>query len=91
MRPLLALVQKIRILRFRNVSTQPTTPTKRLLGLLFGKYLLVTNTVSSGLLMVAGDAFAQKIEFDRDTDGKQSDGVNLNGERIGIFTNKAYK
>jgi protein Mpv17 len=31
----------------------------------FGKYLLVTNTVSSGILMMAGDMAAQKIEYHR--------------------------
>lgn len=30
---------------------------------LFGKYLLVTNTASAGLLMVAGDLAAQEIEI----------------------------
>ena len=36
---------------------------KTLLKKLFGKYLLLTNTVSAGLLMVAGDLAAQEIEF----------------------------
>ncbi|KAL5284625.1 MPV17L2 family protein [Megaselia abdita] len=31
----------------------------------FGKYLLLTNTVSSGLLMIAGDVICQEIEFRR--------------------------
>uniref|UniRef100_A0A3F2Z1W0 Uncharacterized protein n=1 Tax=Anopheles quadriannulatus TaxID=34691 RepID=A0A3F2Z1W0_ANOQN len=30
--------------------------------LLFGRYLLVTNTISSGVLMLAGDVAAQEIE-----------------------------
>lgn len=30
---------------------------------LFGKYLLFTNTLSAGLLMVAGDLTAQEIEL----------------------------
>lgn len=31
--------------------------------LIFGKYLLITNTVTSGLLMGVGDYAAQKIEM----------------------------
>ncbi|XP_055597669.1 mpv17-like protein 2 [Uranotaenia lowii] len=40
----------------------PSTATKRIWQLLFGKYLLVTNTISSGLLMAVGDIAAQEIE-----------------------------
>uniref|UniRef100_A0A182WEW7 Pmp22 peroxisomal membrane protein n=1 Tax=Anopheles minimus TaxID=112268 RepID=A0A182WEW7_9DIPT len=35
---------------------------RRVWKLLFGRYLLVTNTVSSGVLMLAGDVAAQEIE-----------------------------
>ncbi|XP_050079880.1 mpv17-like protein 2 [Anopheles maculipalpis] len=35
---------------------------RRIWKLLFGRYLLVTNTVSSGVLMLAGDMAAQEIE-----------------------------
>lgn len=34
-------------------------------GLVFGKYLLLTNTVSSGALMFVGEMLAQKIERSR--------------------------
>lgn len=32
-------------------------------SVLFGKYLLATNTISSGLLMVAGDLLVQEYEY----------------------------
>lgn len=38
---------------------------KTLHGALFGKYLLTTNTVSSGVLMMMGDLLAQEIEYQR--------------------------
>lgn len=37
---------------------------------LFGKYLLLTNTVSSGLLMWAGEVAAQKLDRSNKIDGK---------------------
>lgn len=40
---------------------QETSPS--VIRKLFGKYLLLTNTLSAGLLMVAGDLVAQEIEF----------------------------
>lgn len=36
-------------------------------GLLFGKYLLATNTISSGFLMVAGDLIVQEFEYQNGT------------------------
>ncbi|XP_035790318.1 mpv17-like protein 2 [Anopheles albimanus] len=45
----------------------PKPPTvKRIWNQLFGRYLLVTNTVSSGVLMLIGDVAAQEIERRRD-------------------------
>lgn len=32
-------------------------------NLLFGKYLLATNTLSSGVLMIVGDLISQEIEY----------------------------
>jgi protein Mpv17 len=40
---------------------------------LFGKYLLVTNTVSSGFLMYFGEYFAQKIDKHRNGGEKDFD------------------
>ncbi|XP_058830448.1 mpv17-like protein 2 [Topomyia yanbarensis] len=55
---------------------------KRVCKLLFGRYLLLTNTVSSGLLMMLGDVVAQEIEqrFD-DVQERQYD-----WRRIGCMT-----
>ncbi|KAG4068264.1 hypothetical protein HA402_007784 [Bradysia odoriphaga] len=39
----------------------------------FGKYLLATNTISSGLLMVAGDLFVQEFEYQKGTLKKRYD------------------
>lgn len=36
-------------------------PTSKV-GLIFGKYLLLTNTVSSGFLMFLGESLAQKLQ-----------------------------
>lgn len=36
-------------------------------GVLFGKYLLATNTISSGFLMVAGDLIVQEFEYQNGT------------------------
>uniref|UniRef100_A0A2M4BYA1 Putative conserved plasma membrane protein n=1 Tax=Anopheles marajoara TaxID=58244 RepID=A0A2M4BYA1_9DIPT len=48
-------------------SAPPKPPTvKRIWNQLFGRYLLVTNTVSSGVLMLIGDVAAQEIELRRD-------------------------
>uniref|UniRef100_A0A182JVC8 Uncharacterized protein n=1 Tax=Anopheles christyi TaxID=43041 RepID=A0A182JVC8_9DIPT len=43
--------------------------------LLFGRYLLVTNTVSSGVLMLAGDIAAQEIERRQATIPVASEGL----------------
>uniref|UniRef100_A0A1L8D944 Putative conserved plasma membrane protein n=1 Tax=Nyssomyia neivai TaxID=330878 RepID=A0A1L8D944_9DIPT len=41
----------------------PPTAYTRIWGSLFGKYLLVTNTISSGFLMGFGDIMSQEIEY----------------------------
>lgn len=46
----------------------------RQLNLYFGKYLLVTNTISSGVLMSVGDLIQQQIEYVKD--GKHEDGFD---------------
>lgn len=50
----------------RFYSSQPVKVDK-ITNLLFGKYLLATNTLSSGLLMVVGDLVSQEIEFQTGT------------------------
>lgn len=55
----------------RGCSTIPVPSNRkpavrRVCKLLFGRYLLVTNTISSGLLMMLGDVAAQVIEMRRD-------------------------
>lgn len=49
----------------RYVShTKPTkSPIRSSVTLAFGKYLLLTNTVSSGVLMIIGDVCQQEIEY----------------------------
>lgn len=36
---------------------------QRIVRKLFGKYLLLTNTVSAGVLMIIGDLVSQEIEY----------------------------
>uniref|UniRef100_T1GL17 Uncharacterized protein n=1 Tax=Megaselia scalaris TaxID=36166 RepID=T1GL17_MEGSC len=48
-----------------GAETKVVVPEKTLINKFFGKYLLITNTVSSGLLMIAGDVICQEIEFRR--------------------------
>lgn len=36
---------------------------QRIVNSLFGKYLLATNTITCGVLMVAGDCMSQEIEY----------------------------
>lgn len=43
----------------------------------FGKYLLLTNTVSSGVLMGLGDLIQQEIEFQRSVLSKRYDYVRM--------------
>lgn len=38
-----------------------------IIHLVFGKYLLAANTISSGILMVVGDLISQEIEFQKGT------------------------
>jgi protein Mpv17 len=40
---------------------------------IFGKYLLLTNTVSSGVLMAAGDLIQQEIENHRNAKSRTFD------------------
>ncbi|EAT48276.1 AAEL000666-PA [Aedes aegypti] len=60
----------------------PPGSMKRMWKRLFGRYLLVTNTISSGLLMMLGDVVAQKIEMKRDG-SKQRE---LDWYRLGCMT-----
>ena len=46
-------------------STAVKPAVETLHGALFGKYLLTTNTVSSGVLMLLGDLMAQEVEYQR--------------------------
>lgn len=58
----------------RNMKTaneKIKKPTNKV-GLIFGKYLLLTNTVSSGFLMFLGESLAQKVQSkDHEIDWEQ--------------------
>ncbi|CAO1425165.1 unnamed protein product [Diamesa serratosioi] len=45
----------------KTVNEEIKKPTSKI-GLIFGKYLLLTNTVSSGILMFLGESLAQKLK-----------------------------
>lgn len=49
----------------RGSEKKVVDPKSTLVGMFFGKYLLLTNTVSSGVLMIAGDVISQEIEYRR--------------------------
>ncbi|XP_067613185.1 mpv17-like protein 2 [Eurosta solidaginis] len=49
----------------RSESSTDATIGRSMWNKLFGKYLLTTNILSSGILMVIGDLVAQEIEFRR--------------------------
>lgn len=49
-----------------NINSQKISTVRRVWKSVFGKYLLVTNIVGSGVLMVFGDVMAQEIEFRRE-------------------------
>lgn len=51
----------------------------RKIDLIFGKYLFLTNTIGSGILMSAGDIIQQYIEYV--TDGKHQDGYDWKRNR----------
>lgn len=57
-------------LLYTKLSGRKSAPTivsptayRRIWGSLFGKYLLLTNTISSGFLMSLGDVVSQEIEY----------------------------
>nr|CAI5862832.1 unnamed protein product [Callosobruchus analis] len=52
----------------RTISTTPSNsnPAGQGLSLVFGKYLLATNTLSSGGLLLLGDVCQQEIEYQKD-------------------------
>lgn len=71
MRVFLALLRKSPLaggpsLAVQTIKPSPpaatTTAKETIVNALFGKYLLLTNTLSSGFLMVAGDFMSQQIE-----------------------------
>lgn len=71
MRVFLALLRKNPLaggpsLTVQTIKPSPpaatTTAKDKIVNALFGKYLLLTNTLSSGFLMVAGDFMSQQIE-----------------------------
>lgn len=49
----------------RSESSTDATITRNIWNKIFGKYLLATNILSSGILMVIGDLVAQEIEYRR--------------------------
>lgn len=50
---------------------------------LFGKYLLLTNTLSAGVLMVAGDLAAQEYEFRANKKDGEVRVERINWTRVG--------
>lgn len=58
------LTSSFGVLRKRISTSEPQkNPIRPGLTLAFGKYLLATNTISSGVLMLLGDICQQEIEY----------------------------
>lgn len=83
MRVFLSLLRKaLQTSATKSPIPQPV-PTTQKGSVLFGKYLLATNTISSGFLMSAGDLIVQEYEFQNGTlknryDWKRSGKENKN-------------
>ncbi|XP_059612219.1 mpv17-like protein 2 [Phlebotomus argentipes] len=85
----------VRTLVSQRKSVPPATY-RRIWGSLFGKYLLLTNTVSSGILMGLGDVMSQEIEYrtqliDKRYDWKRIGQMFLVGCLGGPFHHVFYK
>lgn len=65
-----------------KASTSPPVR-ENLIRKLFGKYLLLTNTLSAGLLMVAGDLAAQEIEYRAKKKRKHDQVQRIDWTRVG--------
>lgn len=52
-----------KFVRYVATSRPTKSPIRSGVTLAFGKYLLLTNTVSSGVLMIIGDVCQQEIEY----------------------------
>lgn len=73
MRKLFALISKT----VRWSAPKPKTKLGKAVDLVFGKYLLTTNIVSSGVLMGVGDLMCQEIEIQRYRIKKRYDWVRI--------------
>lgn len=83
MKIFVSLLRKVLQTSGTKAATQPVPKTPDG-GLLFGKYLLATNTISSGFLMVAGDLIVQEFEYQNGRlanryDWKRSGKIELTG------------
>jgi protein Mpv17 len=62
MRKLFAIILKSRYIQFQKYKSTDKVMKKGWINYTFGKYLLLTNTVTSGALMFVGDLASQEIE-----------------------------
>lgn len=75
MRKLIELIS--RTVRWAPPPPKPKTKFGKALDLVFGKYLLTTNVVSSGVLMGIGDLMCQELEFQSKKLNKRYDWVRI--------------
>lgn len=75
MRKLFKLIS--RTVRWTPVPPKPRTKIGKALDLVFGKYLLTTNVISSGVLMGVGDLMCQELEFQSNKLKKRYDWVRI--------------
>lgn len=84
-------LQSTKYMQTNSLQQQPPTPPPQqsriqiVVSALFGKYLLFTNTLSAGFLMVAGDGISQHIEFKKKTKTapQQSSSSTIDTNRLG--------
>lgn len=62
-----SLLRKVLQTSGTKVTIPQKPPKVREGNALFGKYLLATNTISSGFLMIAGDLIVQEFEYQKGT------------------------
>lgn len=75
MRKFFELISKT--VRWPSAPLKPKTKLGKAVDLVFGKYLLTTNIVSSGVLMGIGDMMCQEIEIQRYRIKKRYDWVRI--------------
>lgn len=71
--------------RYMSKPVCRQSPIRTGVSLAFGKYLLLTNTISSGVLMLIGDGIQQEIEYHQKNLRKRYDYGRLSISIINLY------